>query len=122
MRSAAPRASRTWGPDRRSRTDRPAPDRPCARASRRSISVVEDDGEQRTVDLDAGVEIACVVDESQALEFLHEEVHTRPGGAHDFRKCFLRDLGDHLTRLDLLAVARQQEQRASQSLLARIEE
>jgi hypothetical protein len=38
-------------------------------------SIVQDDAQERAVDLDAIVEIAAVFDESQLLELVHEEVH-----------------------------------------------
>ena len=85
-------------------------------------SVVQDDGEQRAVNLDTGVEIAVVLDESEPFEFLHEEIHARPRRADDFRQRLLRDFRDDLPRLDLLAVAREQKQRPRQPLLAGIEE
>src|SRR5689334_13021822 len=40
-------------------------------------SVVEDDRQQRGVDLEGPV----VVDEAESAEFVHEEVHPRPGRA-----------------------------------------
>src|SRR5436190_770542 len=47
--------------------------------------VVQDDSEQRVVDLQA----VPVVDESQAHEFLHEEVHARTRRPDNLRQCLL---------------------------------
>ena len=68
------------------------------------------------------LEAAVVVDETELLELVHEEVHARARRADHFRQRLLRDPRQHAMGLVRLAVARQQEQRARQPLLAGIEQ
>ena len=79
--------------------------------------VVEDDVEQGTVNLHSAV----VMDEAQFAEFVHEEVHSTAGGAHQFGQCFLRYIRYRRFRLPVLAILREQQQRAGQPLLGGIE-
>ena len=91
----------------------------CSRRTRRTTTlVVQDDSEQRVVDLEA----VRVVDESQPLEFLHEEINPRSRRADHRRQRLLGDRRDGPHRLVLLAVARQQQERAGEPLLAGVEQ
>ncbi len=74
---------------------------------------VQDDGEQRVVDL----EPIRVVDESQSLEFLHKEIHARPRRADQLRHRLLRDRQDAPRWFVGLAVPREQQQRPGQPFL-----
>jgi hypothetical protein len=47
-------------------------------------SVEEDDTQQRAVDRDSGFQITVVLDETQFLELVHEEVHARASRADHF--------------------------------------
>jgi len=79
---------------------------------------VQDDGEQRLVDLDRAV----VFDEPELPEFVHEEIDARTRGSHHTRQCLLRDFRQHTLRLILFPIPRQQQQRPRQSLFTRIEQ
>ena len=66
--------------------------------------------------------MAVIVYETQLPELVHEKADTWPRRPDDFRQCLLADLhGDRLGAA-FLAEIRQQEQRARQALLARVEE
>src|SRR6266849_6079791 len=80
--------------------------------------VVQDHAQEGIVDVD----LAVVLDEPQFPEFVHEKIDPRPRCANHLRQHLLRYFGKHLLRLALRAIARQQEQRARQPLLARIEQ
>ena len=98
----------------------------CPRAPSRSQSerpggvslIVQDDREQRVVDL----EPILVVDKPQSLEFLHEEIHARSRRADHFRQRLLGDRRDGPFRLVVLAVPREQQQLSRQPFLAGVEE
>ena len=81
-------------------------------ATGRNTSVVEDNAQQRAVNLEA----VGVVDEAHFLEFVHKQIHAGPRCTNHFRQCFLRYLRKYSLGLIVLAIARQQEQRASQPL------
>src|SRR5439155_13171816 len=76
--------------------------------------IVQDDGEQRVVDL----EPVRVVDESQPLEFLHEDIHAPSRGADHFRQRLLRDRRHGPHGMVMLAVPRHQQEPPGQPLLA----
>ena len=65
---------------------------------------------------------AVVIDESQLAEAVHEEVHTRAGGADHLREHFLTDFRDHGLRLAVLAEMREQQENPCQALLAGVKE
>lgn len=48
--------------------------------------VVDDDGQEGGIDLEAAV----IFDEAELLELVHEKVHAGPGGPDHFGECFLR--------------------------------
>src|SRR5271167_1438480 len=78
--------------------------------------IVEDDAEERGIDLQA----AIVFDEAELAEFVHEEIDAGARGADHFRERFLGDFGQDSLRFVFGAVAGQQQQGASQALLAGI--
>src|SRR5579864_8796381 len=113
-RFRSPRMS--WIPDGRERTGwvgQPSPPSPPR-------SVVQDDAQQRAVDLER--ELVVVLDEPELLELVQKEIHPGARRADHLSERLLRDLGNHADRLVLLSVARQQQERARQPLLARVEE
>jgi hypothetical protein len=63
-------------------------------------SVVQNHAQQRAVDL----EPVLVVDESESLELVHEEVHAGSCGSDDFRQRFLRYGRQHTEGLVVLAI------------------
>src|ERR1700691_442909 len=69
-----------------------------------SLSVVQYDAEQRLIYL----EPAVVLNESQFLEFVHEEIDARARGANHFGQGLLRYFGNDPLRLFLFAVAGKQ--------------
>jgi hypothetical protein len=79
---------------------------------------VQDNGEQRLVDLD----FAVVFDEAELPEFVHEEIDARTGGADHIRQGLLGDFRQHALRLILFPVAGQKQQRARQALFTGVEE
>src|SRR5215217_9236560 len=56
-------------------------------------SVVQDDTEQRAVDLERNV--AVVLDEAEFFELVEEEIHARSCRADHLRQRFLRELRHH---------------------------
>src|SRR2546427_2145912 len=80
--------------------------------------VVDDDGQQRGIDLEAAV----VFDEAERLELFHEEVHAGPRRPDHFGERFLRDFRQDPLWLVALAIAREQEKPPRQPLLARVEQ
>jgi hypothetical protein len=81
-------------------------------------SVVEDDAEEGGVDLEAAV----VLDEAEFSEFVHEEIDAGAGGADHFGEHFLGNFGEHSLRFIFLAVAGEEQEGASEALLAGVEE
>jgi len=81
--------------------------------------VVEDNGEQRVVDVDFA---AVVVDEAELAEFVHEEIYAGARGAYHFGEGFLRNFGQRFLRIAGGTVSREQQQSAREALLAGIEE
>src|SRR6266700_1013819 len=84
------------------------------------LSVVLRDTQQGVVDLER--ELSSVFDETQSLELVEEEVHPRTRRPDHLRERRLGDLRHHADGFVLHPVTRQQQQRARQPLLARIEE
>src|SRR5271157_429298 len=69
------------------------------------LSVVQDDIQQRTVN----VQSAVILDEAQFAEPVHEEVDSGARRANDLGQHLLADLGDHRLRSAFLPEVRQQE-------------
>jgi hypothetical protein len=76
--------------------------------------LVQDDTEEGIVNVKA----AIVMNEAEVPEFIHEEVDPAARGANHLREHLLRYFGDHLLRLVLFAIARQQQQSTRQAFLA----
>jgi hypothetical protein len=66
--------------------------------------LVQHDAQERSVDLQAAV----APDETEFLEFVHEEIYSRTCGADHFRQHFLGYFGEHPMGFVFLAVPRQQ--------------
>src|SRR5678815_5006229 len=81
-------------------------------------SIVEDDAEQRGVDL----YLAVVLDEPKVSKFVHEEVDARTRRPDHFGKGFLGDLRYPPLRSRLIAVPGQQQQSPRQPLFAGVED
>jgi hypothetical protein len=72
------------------RISRPAPvGRDCS-ARRQGQLVVQDDAEQRMVDVDLAVRL---VDEAHVAEFVHEKIDSRPRSTDHLRQRLLRYFG-----------------------------
>ena len=79
---------------------------------------MQDEIQQRTVDLDAAV----VVNEAEFSKLVHEKAHARPGRSDHLRKRLLADFRDHRLRFVFLTKVRQQQKQAGKTFLARIEQ
>ena len=79
---------------------------------------MKDDAEERAIDLEAAV----VFDEAKFPELVHEEVDTGPRRADHLGERFLRQLWQVALRRVRFAIAREQQQRTSEPLFARVEE
>ncbi len=79
---------------------------------------MQNDIEQRTVDLQA----AIVVNKAQFPEPVHEVTDSRTGRPHHLCQSLLAHLGDHGFGSAFLAEMSEQEQNAGQSLFTRVEE
>jgi hypothetical protein len=79
---------------------------------------VQDDTEEGIVDAD----LAVVLDEAELLEFVHEKIDARAGGANHLRERLLRYFGKHALRMALRAITREQQQSARQAFLGGVEE
>ena len=66
--------------------------------------------------------VPAIVKETQLSEPVHEETDPRPGGADHVCQSFLTDPGDDRLGHAFLAEMSQQQQNASESLFARVEE
>jgi len=75
---------------------------------------VENDIQQRTVDLQSAV----VMDETQLPEAVHEKAHSRAGSADHLGQGFLTDLRNHGFWHALLAEMSEQQKDAGQSFFA----
>jgi len=80
---------------------------------------VEDNGEQRVVDVDFA---AVVVDEAELAELVHEEINAGARGPYHFGEGFLRNFGQRFLRIAGGTVARKEQQSAREAFLAGIEE
>src|SRR5258708_22906335 len=89
-------------------------------ASNGTGSIVQDDAQQRAVDLKRL--LAVVIDEAELLKLVQKEIHPRPRRPDHFRQRFLRDPGDDTAGRLLVSIARQQQQRARQPLLGGVEQ
>jgi hypothetical protein len=67
------------------------------------------------------VDSAVVFDEAQVPKFIHEEVHSGARCANHLRQHLSRYFGEHLLRLVLLAIARQQQESPRQTFLTGVE-
>ncbi len=79
--------------------------------------VVQDDIEQRAVNLQAAV----VGNEAQFSEPVHEKAHPRAGCADHFRQHLLTDLGNNSLGYSFLTKMSEQQEDPCQPLFARIE-
>ena len=68
------------------------------------------------------LQAAVVLDEAELAELVHEVVDARPCRPHPRRQYLLTDVGDDEVQLPVLAELGEQQEDASQPLLARIEE
>src|SRR5258708_4432125 len=89
-------------------------------ASNGTGSIVQDDAQQRAVDLQR--QLAVVLEEGERLERVQEEMHRRRRRPDHVRQRFLRDPGDDAAGRLLVSIARQQQQRARQPLLGGVEQ
>ncbi len=80
---------------------------------------MQDNAQQGIIDVNLAV---VIFKKTQFPKFVHEKIDSRPRGAHHLRQHLLRDLGEHLRRVVVRAVASEQQQRARQAFLAGIEE
>lgn len=84
--------------------------------------VVEDDGEQRTMHLEAAFFSACVMNESQFSKAVHKKADSGPSGADHFRQGLLADLRNYGFRYAFFAKLSEHEEDACQTLFAGIEQ
>ena len=75
---------------------------------------VQNDVQQRTVDLDTSV----VPNEAEFSKFVHEETHACPCPSDHFRQRLLANFRDHRLRCLFRAEVCQQQEHASKTLLA----
>ena len=68
------------------------------------------------------VKSAIVTNEAEFPEFVHEKIDPGPRRANHLRQHLLRYFGQHLLRMALRAIAREQQERARQAFLAGVEE
>ncbi len=80
--------------------------------------LVQDNAQEGIIDVD----LAVVLDEAQFPEFVHEKIDPGPRRANHLRQHLLRYFGQHLLRMALRAIAREQQERARQAFLGRVEE
>src|SRR6266481_9213526 len=80
--------------------------------------LVQDNAQEGIIDVD----LAVVLDEAQFPEFVHEKIDPGPRRANHLRQHLLRYFGQHLLRMALRAIAREQQESARQAFLARVEE
>src|ERR1700691_2501463 len=83
----------------------------------RNNLVVQDNAQEGIVDVD----LAVVFDESQFLEFVHEQIDSGSRRTNDLRQHLLRYFGKRFLRLSGRTVAREQQQSAREALLGRVE-
>ena len=79
--------------------------------------LVQDNTEEGIVDLN----LAIVLDEAQFSEFVHEEIDPGTCCSNHLRQHLLRYFGKRFLRMARHAIAREQQQRTRQSLLAGVE-
>src|SRR5450631_3902307 len=79
-------------------------------------SVVQYNIQQGLIDSQPS-QLAAVLDKTPFSEFIHEEIDPGPRCPNHLREHFLRNVGNHLLRLILFAVMRQQQQSPSQPFL-----
>ena len=80
--------------------------------------VVQHDIQQRTMNFD----MAVVIDETELSKSVHEEANARSGRADHLRQRFLADFRDDRLCFPFLAKIRQQQKKARQAFLTRIEQ
>lgn len=81
-------------------------------------SIVQNNSQQGLIDFDS----AAVFDKAEPSKFIHEKIHARTCRTNHFRKRLLGNVWEHAVWMLLFPIAGEQEQRARQALLARIEE
>ena len=82
---------------------------------------MENDIEQRAVDLQSTFRAACIVNKAEFSESIHEKADTRASSANHFGQSLLADLGYNGLRNSILAKVGEQQQDAGQAFLAGIE-
>ena len=80
---------------------------------------MQNDVEQRTVDLQRALRTAGIINEAQFPESIHEEADSRTSCPDHLSQRFLAHLRDHGFRNAVLAKMSKQEKNARQSLFAR---
>ena len=88
----------------------------------RGSLVVQNNAEQRTVDLQTTGRAARIIHEPELPEPVHEKAHPRTGGAHHFGQAFLTDFGHDRLRHAFLAEVSEKKKDASQPLFAGVEQ
>src|SRR4029077_14649060 len=84
--------------------------------------VVENDVEQRTVDLQSALDPAGVLNETQFSESVHEEAYSRTRGSNHVCKRFLAYFGNNSLGHTFLAEMSQQQENAGQPLFTGIKQ
>ena len=88
----------------------------------RAVLVVQNDVEQRTMDLQSAFRAAGIVNEAQLPESVHEEADTRSSGPNHFGQSLLTNLRDNGFWNTVLAKVCEQQQDARQPLLTGVEQ
>src|ERR1700757_2026482 len=88
----------------------------------RAALVVQNNVEQRTMDLQRAFRAAGIVNEAQLPESVHEEADTGSSGPNHFGQRLLADLGDNSFGNAILSKVREQQQDARQPFFTGVEQ